>query len=211
MATEDGWLSTWDWSNKELRKALESSRIHNGPVYSLTFDVEGRFAASAGWDGQCVKFDVKQPKIDKHSYPANRDPGNPLKFSSVAFHPTTERIAGGGLDGTIRIWQLREPQREPRRLPNHLGGVTRMAFDPHGDYLAASGGDGVIRVWSVQRLRSEEMVLEITDHFEEIIGISFTSDGKFVATASEDGVFLLTGILDGHVVELGSDLLETRN
>lgn len=204
IGTEDGWISSFRWTDKDkcLKKTLEAEQLHSGPIYDLTFDDYGRHVASAGWDGRCTIFDILDPKIGKHTYPLDLDLKRPLKFSTVAFQPGSDRIAVGGLDGVVRIWGADARAIKERMLPAHVGGITKIAFSPKGDYIAESGGDGVIRVWSVTKWEEAKMKLEIVDHVAEIIGISFTSDGERIITASEDGLFLLSGINDESVVKV---------
>jgi WD40 repeat protein len=109
------------------------------------------------------------------------------EVEALAVSSDGRRVASGGEDGTIRLWN-RPAGGEPARLEGHRGPVRTLAFSEDGGLLA-SGADGDRRVilWDVaaQRKRRE---IETED---EVTAVAISKDGSTLATASENQTSIL--------------------
>ncbi len=66
--------------------------------------------------------------------------------NSVAFSPDGSRLASGGDDGTVRVWDVGSGA-EIRVLEGHGDSVSSVAFSPDGSRLASGGVGGKVRHW----------------------------------------------------------------
>jgi WD40 repeat protein len=55
-------------------------------------------------------------------------------------------LASGGLDGTVRLWQITDGQMLAT-LDGHAGPVNGVALNADGRLLASGGRDGTVRMW----------------------------------------------------------------
>jgi WD40 repeat protein/uncharacterized caspase-like protein len=131
---------------------------------------------------------------------------NLTKYFSVAASPLFPVIAFGGLDGRVRIWNLRMGG-SPRVLRG-AGIVQALAFDPTGRVLASASGPG-LQLWDVGAgTRLHDLSLGAP-----VVGLAFNRNGGLLAALDAQGRlhFVLTvagrvlGSVDGaaHPLSMG--------
>jgi hypothetical protein len=99
----------------------------------------------------------------------------------VALHADGGRVATGGEDCTVRVWNARTREAE-HVLAGHEGEVTALAFTPDGRFLLSSSRDHTVRVWDLRPGAS----VRTLPHPALVLGLALTPVGTTLLTAGGD-------------------------
>ncbi len=123
--------------------------------------------------------------------------GHALPVISIAMSHDGRRLASGGLDMSIKIWQA-ETGRLLRTIVGHRAPVTSIAFSPDGRRVASGSLDTTIKIWDVDT----GAVLETLEGAKvPVTSIAFSLDGRFVVSGSADSKIELWEIGAGRAVQ----------
>ena len=65
----------------------------------------------------------------------------------MAFSPDGTRLASGGADNTVRVWDAATGQPVGQPLTGHTDWVNSVAFSPDGHRIASGSADNTVRLW----------------------------------------------------------------
>jgi WD40 repeat protein len=146
---------------------------NTGPVYSVSYDPQGKSLLTTGEDGNARIWDVES--------------GEPIKvlhgdFNDAAFSPNGRLVATAGEDGTVRLWDV-DSERQLRVLDGHRGRVNSVTFSPDGSRLASASNDRTVRIWQTD---SGKEIAIFAEYKAPVRSVTFSPNGAWLATGGED-------------------------
>jgi WD40 repeat protein len=143
----DGALRRWAVSATgaiDPSAPLDEMTLSTMPLWEIACSTDGAWVGVCGEDGVVRVVDVATRTVREfigHVGPA----------FGIAFHPNEPRLASAGIDGRVRIWDVRSGE-ELLQLGPGGPSLTGVAFDERGERLGVSGADGVMRIWTAPLL-----------------------------------------------------------
>ena len=121
---------------------------------------------------------------------------------AVALSPDGGRALSGGMDATLRLWDLAGRQLLSV-LSGHTETVSAVAFAPDGRSVVSGSWDHTARLWDIASSRT---VRSFEGHAEQVSSVALSPDGATLVTGSWDSTLRLwqlatgrpLGVLEGH-------------
>ncbi|MFN5953403.1 MAG: TIR domain-containing protein [Dolichospermum sp.] len=116
---------------------------------------------------------------------------------SISFSPDGKTLASGGLDYSIRLWNV-ETGKKISTIQRDGGTIKSLSFSPNGKTLAFGGNDETIKLWDVKI--GKEIKTFNGRHLDTVNGLSFSPDGKILASGSDDQTIKLWDVETGKEI-----------
>ncbi len=167
-AAPDG-VRVWT-ANGALQRILP---VTNATTWSVA--IGGDRAAGAEDGGATVRWRLAG------SGPAERLGRSAKPAFAVGMSADGETVASTGSDGRVRVW------RGTTRVGEYDLGAQgyATAVSPDGTFVAAAGASGPVSVWPVAGGAAPTV---LRGHRKPVNGLSFSPDGRMLASAADDGV-----------------------
>ena len=176
-----------------------------GIALATGYCINALASSQSGVQGDRQGFTIHGPAYDwRHAQALGTLTGHKSSVSSVAFSSNGQMLASGGLDGTIKLWQVQDGGGQLLdTLTGHKDYVWSVAFSPNGQLLASGGDDNTIKLWQVQD-GGVRLINTLTGHKDYILSVAFSPHGQLLASGSSDSTVKLWQVQDG-----GGQLLNT--
>lgn len=164
-----------NWSSSYDRMFLPLD--NDDQLKTVTFSPTGFHVASSASTGAIY---ISNATGDNNQLSVLR--GHSGDVFGLSFSQDGRLLASGGVDGTIRLWDL-AGGGHPRVLRGHAGWVNGVAFSPDGRHVVSAGADGTVRLWDVNG--TADPVL-LGRHSGGVISVAYSLDGRRIASGGMD-------------------------
>ena len=186
----DGTILLWDAKTYQLKAEL------TGDLYAIAFSPDGKTLAIGSRDIKEIEFWDAVSGEHKTTLTEHTD-----DVYNLIFNPVDGRtFAGIGGDSTIRLWDAVTGEHL-QTITGHTRSVSSVSFNADGSKLAVgsghfdgAGSDKIIRIWNVDSgclQNTFKMPMERRIKYQLIDSVSYSPNGKTLATGSEDGTIRL--------------------
>lgn len=158
-------------------------RAHRDTLYAAVVGKDGRLAATAGYDYEINLWSLADRAITRSIH------GHQGAVFDLALRPDGKVLASASADRTVKLWSTATGERL-ETFSQPLKDQLAVAFNPAGDQLAAGGADNRIRVWKISPTAAEgsnPLLHSRFAHEGAILRLIYSPDGRFLASAAEDG------------------------
>jgi RNA polymerase sigma factor (sigma-70 family) len=190
----DNVVRFWDVATGNERPTSDG---HAAQVVGAVFSPDGKLLASGSDDHTIRLWD---PATGKE---VRRLVGHEGMVQGVAFSPNGKQLVSAGRDGTVRIWET-DTGKEVRRFQKEQTWYHCVAFAPDGKLVAAGSGEvadanasGLVQVWEVETGKEVRLQGSLGGHRLVVRSVAFSSDGKTLASAGNDGWVNLWDVITG--------------
>ncbi len=187
--------------NTKVRDASSGKEVlilkgDSGGIWSVAFSPDGQRIVTGSWDQAAKVWDAISGRelltLKGHSGP----------IWSVAFSPDSQRIVTGSNDATAKVWDATSGQTLVT-LIGHTDSISSAGFSRDGQWIVTGSGKPVIndigmdhtaKVWDAA---SGKVHLTLSGHGGQINSATFSPDGQWIITGSDDQTARVWNAADG--------------
>jgi WD40 repeat protein len=185
----NGTVGLWDVATGQ---ALLTISGHASPVCYLAYSPDGKRLATASQDNTVKLWDAITGQV------LTAISGHADGVLSIAFSPDGKRLAIGDWGGTVTVCDVATGQ-ELASLKGQAERIHTLAYSPDGKRLAAASLDHTVKLWDMAT--SQELIS--LKHEEWVWFVTFSPDGKTLATGTPRAVYFWRAATDQEVLARG--------
>ncbi|HYF02287.1 MAG TPA: T9SS type A sorting domain-containing protein [Patescibacteria group bacterium] len=181
-AEVNGFVRVWDLDTRQQLTVFGEPEFS---VYSVAFSPDGETIAYAGDNSSLLKSKIYLGNWQDASRIAELDghgeAGQNRTVWSLHFSPDGKRLVSGGVDKTLRVWNIAE-RREEMILKGHNFHVRSVRFSPDGRRIISGSLDSTMRQWDWQRGVEFGQAL----HMGQVLAVDYSPTGDTIFTTGRD-------------------------
>ena len=172
----DGIACWWDFRAGAKQSVPQFAGL--AQLSSANLSPDRRVAAVGRDDGAIQLLEIDSGKI-LDTYRGHTD-----AITAVAFAPGGTRIVSGSRDKTLRLWDVKNPEKSLKTWTEPQGAVGGMAISRDGRMMVSGCGAGAIKFWDLRH--PGKSFASINWHRSAIRTLAFSPDNKILASGGED-------------------------
>ncbi len=179
-------IELWNTATWQIERTLDK---HSDAVIGMAFSADSSLLATGSALGP---DDIADISIKLWDVAGGRElftlESHRTDIHAVAFSPDGSLLVSGGIDPTVKIWDVKSGQLI-RSLQSGEG-VMDVIFSPDGTLVASAGSDGTVKLWDA----TTGKLLKTLVHPDELMTVAFSPDGTLLVSGSYDNLIYLWGI-----------------
>ena len=167
-------------------------------VTAIAFSKDGRLLATSDGDVIIKIWDLATGReiqsLQGHKMIGGSSVSNYANL--LTFSPDGQKVAAGKWNSTVEVWDVSSGRKLMNLSVQDKFGFTSVSFSPDGRLLASGGSpfDPTVKLWSSE---TGDLVRTFEGHTQRITGITFSHDGRLLATSSGDKTVRLWDVATG--------------
>jgi len=174
--SRDGTARIWD---AETGQTISVLRGHTSTLWNVAFSPDSHLLLTASDDATAKLWNVGQSQ-DLRIFR-----GQLNRILGAAYSGDGKRIITVSADRTARVWDVETGNLVAPPLTGHTNWVTDGALNQDGTRAATASLDGTVMLWNLTCYPNCAPAVLVKNQ-GELHGVTFSPDGKFILTASED-------------------------
>ena len=168
----------WDLARR-TKEAIPGFTGELADMISFDISRDSKIGALGLRDGKILVLDINNgrpvgPILTGHSGPVR----------TVAFSPNADKLASGGSDKNVMMWDVKTGQ-SLGSCTEHVGAVFGVTISPSGKTLASGCGAETIKLWNAENMGKHSNT-SMSHHKSVIRSLSFSPDERTLASGSDD-------------------------
>jgi WD40 repeat protein len=161
----------------DLKSGKPAILEHPEPLTSIALSPDEKWVATASNKVGLWLWDTETKKIDDEPLvKVNQGPW----FCRVRFSPDGRYLLTASQDGTLRRWNL-----ATRKFESSKGSeILCLAVSPDSRYVVIGQRNSELQLWSLSEFKQ---LATLKGHTSSVYGVTFSPDGKTIASGSFDG------------------------
>jgi WD40 repeat protein/transcriptional regulator with XRE-family HTH domain len=198
LAIRGAYLQSTEMQDAKLCGALIRNTVFTealDAVWSVAISSSGQYWAAGTWRGEVRVWSEEGQRLHL-AWQAHTD-----NVFTLAFSPDERRLATGGFDGAVKLWDLASGTLHWTTW--HTGRMYSVAFAPDGHTLASGGLDAMIRLWDVA---SGKSLQTLVSQGGAVYAVAWSPDGHLLASGGFDGRIQLWQMQESRAATLARTL-----